>query len=193
MSDSPRRAPASLPFRLGLALALLSAPGTAARGAERDVSINEIHGWGGDWVEIYNAGSAAVDVSGWRLADCDEQGHTRLARALSFPRGLTLAARGYLLVTSEREKKKSRQESDVERICASLSGTRCFKASWKISQKGGDIVRLILPDGRLLNEARYPAGIVTKARSWSRLPNGTGAFAVADPTPGRANAAAPAQ
>ena len=189
-----RSALVSSPARLGLFVAVLSSLGAAVRGAERDVSINEIHGWGGDWIELYNTGSGAIDVSGWRLGDCDAQGRTRLTRALTFPRGSTLPARGYLLVVSDRgKKKKGKEESDVERICSSRSGTRCFRASWKVSQKSGEVVRLIAPDGRLLNEVTYPAGIVAKTRSWSRQPNGSGAFVVAEPTPGRDNSPAPAQ
>lgn len=190
-----RSALVSLPARLGLAVAVLSSPAAAARGAERDVSINEIHGWGGDWVELHNAGPDAVDVSGWRLTDCDAQGRSRMTRALSLPRGASLAPRGYLLVVSERDKKKAKGKavSDLERVCSSRSGLRCYKASWKVSQKGGDVVRLISPDGRLLSEATYPAGVVSQTRSWSRLPNGTGAWAVAHPTPGRDNSAAQAR
>lgn len=182
----------SVPARLGLVAAVSFTLARPARGAEPDVSINEIHGWGGDWVELYNRGSAAVDLSGWRITDCDERGRSRLSRALTFPRGSTLGPHAYLLVVSDKGKKKrkkDREESDAQRICSSRSGTRCFKASWKIDQKGGDVVRLIAPDGRLLGEATYPAGVVAKARSWSRLPNGVGAFSVSEPTPGRENAA----
>jgi hypothetical protein len=181
----------SVPARLGLAVAVACALARSAHGAEPDVSINEIHGWGGDWVELYNPGSAAVDLSGWRITDCDEQGRSRLSRALSFPRGSTLGPHAYLLVVGDKSKKKNkkdREESDAQRVCSSRTGTRCFKASWKIDQKGGDVVRLIAPDGRLLSEATYPAGVVAKARSWSRLPNGAGAFTVSEPTPGRENA-----
>ncbi len=178
--------------RAGLILALLCGGRVAARAAERDVSINEMRAWGGDWVELYNAGGEAVDVSGWRIADCDAQGRTRLTRALTFPRGSTIAPRGFLLVVSERGRKKKAQETDVARVCASKSATRCLRASWKVSQRSGEVVRLIARDGRLLSEATYPAGIVPKERSWSRLPNGTGAFMVAEPTPGRDNVASAA-
>lgn len=173
-----------------LALVLLAAP-SAAGDAERDVAINEIHGWGGDWVELYNAGAAEVDLGGWRIADCDEQGRTRLTRALRFPRGSVIAPRSFVLVIGSGKKKK---ETAAQRACASAKGVvRCYKASWGISQKGGDTVRLIAPDGRLLSEAAYPPGVVARTRSWSRLPDGSGAFALGEPTPGRDNAPAAAR
>ena len=178
-------------IRATLALALLAATTAAAPDPERDVAINEIHGWGGDWVELYNAGAEAVDLAGWRVTDCDEQGRSRMTRALAFPRGTTIPARSYLLVVSGRSRKA--KEGEVQRICAAKGATRCFRASWRISQKGGDTVRLIAPDGRLLSEAAYPPGVVARTRSWSRLPNGSGEFGLGDPTPGRDNAPAAAR
>lgn len=185
-----RSRPVSVPARLAVGAAVAWALAGPARGAEPDVSINEIRGWGGDWVELYNRSGAVVDLSGWRITDCDERGRSRLSRALSFPRGSTLGPHAYLLVVNEKGKKKrrrDREESDTQRVCASRAGTRCFNASWKIDHNGGDVVRLIAPDGRLLSEATYPAGVVAKARSWSRLPNGVGPFSVSEPTPGRDN------
>jgi hypothetical protein len=60
------------------------------------VTINEIESSGGvpgDWVELTNTGTAAADVSGWRVLDGDDS-HT----AYALPAGSTIAVGGYLLV-----------------------------------------------------------------------------------------------
>jgi len=75
------------PLRLGYA----QNPGPLTH----DVVINEIH-YNPDvktelveFVELYNKGSAAVDMSGWRLADAVE---------CTFPAGTSIPASGFLVV-----------------------------------------------------------------------------------------------
>jgi hypothetical protein len=60
------------------------------------VRINEVEssdGTQGDWVEIINTGTSAIDISGWRLLDNDDT-HT----AYVLPAGSTIAAGGYLVI-----------------------------------------------------------------------------------------------
>lgn len=60
------------------------------------IRINEVESNGGtpgDWVELYNAGATAVDVSGWGFRDNDTT-HT----IYKLPSGTTIAAGAYLLV-----------------------------------------------------------------------------------------------
>ena len=60
------------------------------------VVINEIESNGGDpgdWVELYNAGASAADVSGWQLLDNDDA-HTPYA----IPAGSVIPAGGYLVL-----------------------------------------------------------------------------------------------
>ena len=74
---------------------------SAAMAEEQAIVINEIMASNGmyenersyDWVEIYNRGSKAVDLSGWRLSD----GKKNLAKFV-FPEGTRLKAGGYLTV-----------------------------------------------------------------------------------------------
>lgn len=72
---SPR--PSSI-LATALALVALVGAGVAvvapAQAAERGVVINEIESNGDDvdWIELVNAGSTAVDVSGWRVKDNDD-------------------------------------------------------------------------------------------------------------------------
>jgi hypothetical protein len=54
--------------------------------------INEVESNGGtpgDWVEIYNPGTTAVDIGGWAFKDNDD------ARTFRFPAGTVVAAQGY--------------------------------------------------------------------------------------------------
>lgn len=60
------------------------------------IRVNEVESNGGtpgDWIELYNAGTAAVDLSGWGVRDNDTT-HT----IYKLPAGTTIAAGGYLLV-----------------------------------------------------------------------------------------------
>jgi hypothetical protein len=59
------------------------------------VKINEVESSGGmpgDWVELYNPGTANIDISGWIVRDNDDS-HTYV-----IPAGATMAPGGYLLV-----------------------------------------------------------------------------------------------
>jgi len=97
----PRRAGARLAALLliasGLALASpLASPAGVASAASTDVKINEVEsnvGSPGDWVELYNSGADAVDISGWKFLDNDNT-HTPYA----IPAGTLLAAGGFYVV-----------------------------------------------------------------------------------------------
>jgi len=59
------------------------------------VRINEVESSGGtpgDWVELVNAGSTSVDISGWRFKDNDD------SRTVSIPSGTVIAAGGYYVL-----------------------------------------------------------------------------------------------
>ena len=79
-----------------LAVPLLTVPAGAAAS---DVRLNEVESNGdsaGDWVELLNTGTTAVDVSGWGVLD-DDSSHTP-ARV---PSGTVLQPGGYYVVTVE--------------------------------------------------------------------------------------------
>ncbi|MGY0232054.1 lamin tail domain-containing protein [Longispora urticae] len=83
-----------------LSVAALGLTGTpaAAKAQAASVRINEVESNGGspgDWVELVNTGSTAVDVSGWVLRDNDNS-HT-----LTIATGTTIAAGGYRAVDVE--------------------------------------------------------------------------------------------
>ncbi|MBL5975267.1 MAG: cell wall protein [Candidatus Leucobacter sulfamidivorax] len=63
-----------------------------------EILINEIESSGGtpgDWVELFNAGSAAVDVSGWIIRDNDD------SHAFVLPAGSVIAPGGFLVADVE--------------------------------------------------------------------------------------------
>ncbi|MEV4999495.1 lamin tail domain-containing protein [Nocardioides sp. LML1-1-1.1] len=81
---------------VALGLPLLTQPAGAATS---DVHINEVESNGdsaGDWVEILNTGTAAVDVSGWGIVD-DDSSHS----PVRIPSGTVLQPGGYRVVTVE--------------------------------------------------------------------------------------------
>ncbi|HET7045524.1 MAG TPA: lamin tail domain-containing protein [Gaiellaceae bacterium] len=84
-----------------LAASLLVLP-TVARASASGVVVSQVYGGGGnagatftnDFVELFNAGSSAVDLSGWTIQYATSTGTSWSATALSG----TIAPRGYYLV-----------------------------------------------------------------------------------------------
>lgn len=72
-------------------------PGATNSCVMPDVVINEIESNGDttDWVEIVNAGAAAVDLSGWTVMDSDPTGHA--AETTPLPSGTILQPGGYFV------------------------------------------------------------------------------------------------
>jgi hypothetical protein len=69
---------------------------TASGACVPRVVLNEVESNGGvpgDWVELFNAGSAPADVSGWKLLDSDNA-HVPYV----IPAGTSIAAGGYLVI-----------------------------------------------------------------------------------------------
>lgn len=178
-------------YRLGLMTALTALTMTApSRAAVTPIVINEIRAAGGDWIELHNPGAIPVNLSDWRVADSDLEGAPRLDLALRFPQGTVLPPQGFLLIVTERGKQRKKEKSlaEIQRLCPKDGAIPCHRARFGISKDRGEIVRLIAPDGSVTAEAGYPGKNVPNGRTWARLPDGTGAFAAAKPTPGRPNA-----
>ncbi len=107
---------------------------TQARENALGVYINEImsSGGGSDWIELYNAGSAPVEMAGMGLSDS-----TKRPRRWQFPEGVILPANGYVQVQLTG---KGGDTGIVNgRLCADFS------------LSAGETVVLALPDGRLLD------------------------------------------
>ena len=95
-----------------------------------------------DWIELYNGGDAAVDLSGWGLSD-----KVKKPYKWTFPAGTTIAAGAYLVVIADEEDKVVKGE---------------IHAGIKLSADGEDLV-LTRP------EADAPAG-PEDAFSFGKMP-----------------------
>ncbi|MCB0203342.1 MAG: lamin tail domain-containing protein, partial [Anaerolineae bacterium] len=113
-----------------------------------------------EYVEIYNANSFAVDLSGWMLDDLAGSG----SQPYHFPAGTTLAGQGFLLVF--------RSQSGVA------------------LNNDGDSVRLLGPDGSLIEETSYDTSDDDLA--YSKLVEGSSLWTdVYPPSPGLPNLPGP--
>jgi len=123
------------------------------------VRINEIRAGPGGFVELFNAGPAAVDLAGFFLTD----DFTELRRYV-FPPGVSIAPRGYLAVPAATFGPRF-----------SLAGPA---ASFALTVPAGDrVVDALRADG------------LAKGVSRGRFPDGTGELCtLAAPSPGAANA-----
>ncbi|WP_307795259.1 lamin tail domain-containing protein [Actinacidiphila acididurans] len=124
-----------------LAVGTLAAPAAHAAPAD-DVRINEVVTTGNvnDSIELYNKGTAAVDISGWILRDENKSPSYTIAA------GTTLAPGGF----------------------------RAFDVHNSFGLGSSDKARLYLPDGSTLVDSF--SWTDHSNPSWSRCPDGTGAF-----------------
>jgi hypothetical protein len=114
-----------------------------------------------DWVELYNAGATAVDLSGYWMVD-DEDGRTPSV----LPEGTMIAAGGFLVL-----------EEDAE-------GSFEFGLG-----KNGDTVSLYDVYDRLVDEVKWLAGETPENKTFGSFPDGSDMFAtLMMPTPGMTNA-----
>lgn len=119
-----------------------------------------------DWIEIHNAGSGAVDLSGWYLTD-DANELTRWA----FP-SVTMEAGAYLVLFA----------SDKDRRVAGSELHTNFRLSG-----GGEYLALVQPDGVTVEDEYTPAfPPQTENVSYGYVTASTVGY-LASPTPGAAN------
>jgi PKD repeat protein len=117
-----------------------------------------------DWIELYNPGTASVDLSGFYLTD-DAGNPTQW----QFPAGSTIAAGGYLIIWADGESEQGNNH-----------------ASFKLSA-GGESVLLYNTDGTTLIDS-IEFGAQTTDVSYGRFPNGSSTLVVLSAaTPGAAN------
>lgn len=180
----------SVAMKLGCLFGFMTCFASRALAAEQSAAgawgivINEIRATGGDWIELYNGGTAGTDLSDWRLADSGLGGEARRAAAVRFPRGTVIPPGGYFLVVSDGGKKNA---AATRRLCSGRPAAPCLSAAWRIDKNKGETLRVFAADDTLAAEASVPAGAVPKGRTWARQPDGSGEFGVAEPTPGRPN------
>ena len=150
-----------------LTVCLLCLPLFGCADADSDtgvaIRISEVQtaGSDADWIELYNAGTASVNLDGCFLSD-DEQSPGKWM----FPK-VTLSAGGYLIVYADKK------DSTAERLSASFS----LKSS-------GETVVLSDPNGNVLDKVAVPESI--PGVSYGRDANDRFAWYAA-PTPGSSN------
>ncbi len=158
---------------------------SSSQTTQGQVVINEISATE-DWIELYNTGAAAFDLSGWMLADSETPGTPKLDEAIIFPAGTSIAAGASLFILAKQDMVVMPGEQTPQTMCAPGSSP-CFFAPFGLSDTDGDEIFLIEGDVTV-SASPYPAAAAAEGESWCRLPDGTGNFSVCTPTPGAPNA-----
>ena len=110
-----------------------------------------------DWIELFNKGNAAVDLSGYTLSDKADD-----LKKWTFPAGTTLQPGNYLIVWADED-----------------SAEAPMHANFRLS-KSGETVFLSRPDGTVADQASF--GAQQTDMGFARVPNGTGDFVIQTPT-----------
>lgn len=141
--------------------------GADMRAGSSSVVINELfpHGTSSttdpDWAELKNNGSSAVDLTGYKVRD------SSLGTLTRFPDGTKIEAGRYLIVYCDDAK-----DGGV------MGG---IHVHFKLSGGKGDEFHLVNAQGEDADATLFGAD-VPMAKSWGRLPDGTGAFIITSPT-----------
>ena len=106
-----------------------------------------------DYIELYNPGSTAVSVAGWRISDDPEN-----PTAYQLPAGSSVPAKGFLTVW-----------------CDVAEGSSVAGTSFGLAKKG-EIVCLFDANGSLLEKLEIPA--LSDDTAFGRVPDGSETFAV---------------
>lgn len=134
-----------------------------------------------EWVELVNASSVALDISGLGIADqLPDAGVPKLSEALRFPSGTILSPHAYVVVHNP---------SGDASACPVGSESYCFKMSFGISTKNGETLYVLGADDKPLSSVAVPPNAAPAGSTWARIGNADpgGVFKVTPPTPGAAN------
>ena len=136
----------------------------------------------GDWIELYNGGTNAVDLSGYHLSDSlDAPFRWR------FPDGATIPANGHLLVWADGFDSQPGLTLTRDFWPNRSFVTRAYHANFKLSADG-EQVGLFTPSGALVDGVTF--GVQQNDISLGRLPDGGAAWGYfGHSTAGAANAA----
>ncbi len=148
---------------------------TNTHAAGSSVCINEVcsqnkacladsYGVYSDWIELYNAGSSPVDLSGFGLSD-DEAEPMKWV----FPQGTTLGAGEYKIIFA------SKQESTASELHTGFA-----------LSKNGETLLLSDAQGTLLQKVELPT--LAEDSTYGRTPDGSAVLEVMQATPGKSNA-----
>lgn len=126
--------------------------------ARNDSTLTDEAGEFDDWIEIYNTGNEAIDLTNYYLSDDRER-----PDKWQFPTGIVIAPDDYVLVWADEDQEQGSLHTNFK-----LNGD-------------GESILLSDPDLVLIDAVDFPA--VGTDTTYARLPNGTGDFFPAPPTP----------
>jgi hypothetical protein len=135
-------------------------------------TIRDEDGHYSDWLELYNAGSAAVNLGGWYLTDDPTD-----LKKWQFPRGVSLLSRSYLVVWASGNNR--------------TNAAAPLHTNFKLNKAAGSFLALVYSDGITVVSAFSPYAQQYDNISYGRDrldPLLAGYFTT--PTPGAANATA---
>jgi len=147
--------------------------------AQNDTFIQDPCGDYDDWIEIYNYGSAAIDIGGMYITD-DVCSPTKWQIPNGNPSVTTIAAGGYLLIWADDQ---------------TFQGT--LHTSFKLSAGGGEDVALFDSDSSTLIDSIIGFPSQDGDNSYGRYPNGSSTWqdfihdTNTPPTPGASNGGEP--
>lgn len=160
---------ATLLFTLGCSSGGADMLDGGATGSATAVVVNEVYPHGSDpltdpdWVELKNTGSAAVDVSGYRVRDSET--------TFALPTGTVIPPLGYLVLYCD----------DIPDGGASDRIHVPFKLG------SADQVQFLDPTSVKIDGASWDATTAPSGKSFGRLPDGTGLFIALTKTLGARN------
>jgi hypothetical protein len=160
-------------------------------GDASSVSFNELNASGDEWLELYNGGKVAVDLSPYSLADTDKAtGTPRTDKAMRFPPGTKLEPSGFLLVLLG--KKNSTPGPYAADACLPGVSVGCLYSLFSVSESRGEALHLLDAENEEVSSVIYPADLTLAADSGKtacRLPDGSGDLTTCTATPGAPNEA----
>ena len=164
----------SIAFAMTVAASAIPVEALTSTAADTQLFINEVctqnksclsDGYGNysDWIELYNSGTASIDLSGCGLSDKADE-----PLQWTFPAGTVIGGGEYLIVFA------SNQESIGSELHANFA-----------LSKNGETIVLSSPDGDVLQEVTAPT--LPEDYSYGRTPDGSGVFEIMNATPAKAN------
>jgi hypothetical protein len=141
-----------------------------------DVVLNEVKGQGSgdDYIELFNRGTAALDLEGYGISD--------ESNTFIFPAGARLEPNEFLLLLLG--------QIAVGGSYTCFTPHPCYHATWGVSQKGENVY-FRGRQNQVIDTTLYPdqgsSSGLTNEQTWGRYPNGTGSFVATQRTPEATN------
>ena len=149
-----------------------------------DIVINEIDGSGDDFVEIYNRGETAVNISGWLIAD-DSGGSPAVAEGAVFPSGTVLEPHRFLYVWSNLSAEPGGNPGLLFEVCIPSTPPPCLHSVWGVSGSG-ERLYLLNRDLTVVCAVNYPNAVFT-GEAFGRIPDGSSTLCPTKPSAGNPN------